>query len=105
MASAPISGMMAVNIRVTGKRIKFQALVYTLGLMADDTKVNGSKIIWRASVSTFGTMGASTRAATKTTRNTGMEFINGLIIDVMRATGTGVNSMVWALITCRKRTE
>ena len=43
-------------------------------------------------------MVACTKVNIKMTRSTGMVFTPGLMVDVTKATGTEVNSMVWVHI-------
>jgi hypothetical protein len=56
MDTAYIIGQTEVSSKVTGKKIKSQVLVFTIGKMVEYTKGIGNKIICMVKVSTNGQM-------------------------------------------------
>jgi hypothetical protein len=65
----------------------------TIGSTRGLTPVSGSRITWRAMEFTIGLMGEFTRGSTQTIRSTGLVFTRGRTAVNMRGTGPKGNSM------------
>jgi len=70
--------------------------------MAVNMRENGKTTIWKELVSISGMMVENTRVSTKMIKNMDMEFIHGLMVVVMRATGTKESSMELVLMLYQK---
>ncbi len=68
-------------------------MVLTLGLTVVSTLVPGRTTTCTVTVSTPGRTVVATRVSTRWTRNTDLEYTNGLMVDAMRVTGSMGNSM------------
>jgi hypothetical protein len=60
--------------------------------MAESTVENGLTTTWTVSVFTLGRMAGSTKESTKTTKNTGLEYIFGLMGVFIEVIGQEENS-------------
>lgn len=61
--------------------------------MVVNMKVSGKKTTCMAKASTPGKMVEATRASTKTTEKTDLEYTHGMMVNSMKVNGRTVNSM------------
>ena len=88
-----ISGLMVVNSKVTGKRIKLQVTEYTLGKTVESTKATGNKIICMDKDITSGQMVVNMKDSILTIKKKAMEFIPTPMEGVTKECGRMENSM------------
>ena len=84
---APTYGLMAPVSAADGMKTKLMGMVFTSGRMVANLKVPGRTIICMVKDFTHGQMAEATRAITKMTKSTEMEFIHGATADSIAANG------------------
>ena len=70
--------------------------------MAVNMKVSGKITIWRVKESTSGTMAESMKDNIRMTRNMGLVFTPGLMVDVMKGIGGKENNTDLEHMLCQK---
>ena len=94
MAMGFINGLMVVNLKELGKRIKSLVMVFTIGKMAEFMKAIGYKIICMVKVIINGLMEENTMDHMLMIKKRAMEFIIIQMEDVTKVNGKQVSNMV-----------
>ena len=94
MAMGFINGLMVVNLKELGKRIKSLVMVFTIGKMAEFMKDIGYKIICMVKVIINGLMEESTTDHTLMIKKKDMGFIIIQMEGVTKDNGKQVSNMV-----------
>lgn len=71
--------------------------------MVENSRVNGLTIIWKGWVCILGRMEEGMKENIKMIRNMDMEYMNGLMADIIRDGGTKGSNMDLACIKCLAR--
>ena len=100
-----ISGKMAQCTMVIGTRTGLKDMVNTNGRMAVSTLENGKIIICMVKVFTLGLMVGDMKGSMKWTRSTVLVYINGLITEYMKETGSMASNMAEASTFSRTATS
>lgn len=93
MVEASSSGQIRAPTTVTSARTTSTERVSTDGPTAESTTGNGSITRWRAMALSLGAMAVATSAATKMTRSTAREHLNGLTVVSISENGAKANNM------------
>ena len=96
MATESILGRTRASSTATGKKIRLLASVFTNGTMAGSMKDIGSRMICMEKVCTSGPTVGRTKAVSRMTRKTAMEFTRTQMAAVTKECGSTASNMVTA---------
>ena len=105
MGTESTLGRTKVYSTAIGETTKSPALVFTNGTMAESMKDIGSKMICMEKVCTSGPMEDLTRAVSKMTRKTDMEFTRTQMAAATKVCGSMDSSTVMAYLCHRKENK
>ena len=87
------NGLMGVNSKAIGKKIKLQAMVCIIGRMEEFMRDTGSKIICMVKVCINGQMEGNMKGSMLMIKRRDLEFTNIQTADVIKDNGSTVNNM------------